>query len=324
MRTFSRVCVVFSSLFVWALAAATASAQDVLYLRAGAVLSATPPAAGATTAVISKTLPAGEDALLGSFASEPFDHEVVLGQVRSLVYLGTGRPGMDGCAVVTTSLVRLTGQAQSTVASGTLETSILPRRQVIDPIVVPMPLVDPLVAAAGDRVIFEVRVANQCGGERRLVLLYDSVGRASAVELYAPGATTSTTTTTLVGETTSTSTTTLPPTCLETATGLALVRCRLETMDGIIRGSSPAMLGGPRFKRRLERRIDRALTSVRAAELIEATPRRVRKGRRQVVRFLAQLSRGQGNGRVAREVGDPLAVLAQGAMSGLDAILVGG
>jgi len=73
--------------------------------------------------------------------------------------------------------------------------------------------------------VFDVRVQNQCGGERRVSILYDSIGRASAVELYAPGATTSTTvttTTTVAGNTTTTAT--LPPTCLETATGRTVSR----------------------------------------------------------------------------------------------------
>jgi len=324
MRTSSRARVVLLPTVVWALAAATASAQDVLYLRAGGLLSPEPSPAGATTAVISKRLPAGEDALLGTFTSAPFDHDAVLGQARGVVFLGTGRPGMDGCALVTMSLARLTGVVQTVVATGTLDTSILARRKVIDPIIVPMLLSDALVAGTGDRLVFDVRVANHCGGARSVSILYDSVGRASAVELYAPGATTSITTTTVVDGTTSTTTSTLPPTCLETAVGLAAVRCRLEAMDAIIRASSPASLGGPRFAGRLSRRVSRALTFVRAAELVEATPRRIRKGRRQIARFGAQLARGRGDGRVAPAVGDPLGSLAQGAMAGLDSILAGG
>jgi hypothetical protein len=287
-------------------------------------LSLAPPDAGAVTAVNSATIPAGEDALLGSFSSAPLEQDVVLGQARGVVWLGTGRPGMDGCARVTMSLMRYTGTSQTVVATGTIDTTIRPRRNLLEPIIVPMLLSDPLVAATGDRLIFDVRVSNQCGGERRVVLLYDSVGRASAVELYAPGETTSTTTTTTGADPTSTTTSTLPPTCLETATGLAAVRCRLETMDGILRASSPASLGGPRFARRLTRRVEKALRFVRAAELIDATPRRLRKGRKQIVRFLALLARGQGDGRVAREVGDPLGALANGAVSRLDTIVAGG
>jgi hypothetical protein len=320
MRASSRARVSFLLVTVLgAFAAATASAQDVLYLRAGGLLSSEPPAPGAVTAVSSLRIPNGEDALLGSFTTAPVAGDVVLGQTRGVVYLGTGRPGMDGCARVTMSLSRFTGTALFVVASGTVETTIRARRHVVDPIVVPMLLADALVAAAGDRLVFDVRVANDCGGERTVALLYDSVARASALELYAPGATTSTTTTTVVE--TTTTTTTLPPTCLETATGLAAVRCRLEVMDGILRTSSPASLGGPRFLRRLSRRVERALFFVRAAELVDPTPRRIRKGRRHLGRFLTQLARGLGDGRVAREVGEPLASLAAAATSGLDASL---
>jgi hypothetical protein len=76
-------------------------------------------------------------------------------------------------------------------------------------------------------------------------------------------------------------------------------------------------LGGPRFAGRLSRRVSRALTFVRAAELVEATPGRIRKARRQVAKFSTQLGRGRGDGRVDPQLGDPLAALAQGAKSGL-------
>ena len=317
MRTSSRARVVLLATITWALAAATASAQEVFYLRAGGVLSETPPAAGATTATLSTRIPRGEDALLASFTSAPLDHDLVVAEARGVVFLGTGRPGMDGCARVTMLLARLTGAAETQVGSGERVTTLRSRRKVTDPIVVPMAVSAGLVVPAGDRLVFDVRVANECGGERNVSALYDSIGRASRLELVVPGVTTTTTTT-------STTTTTLPVTCLDTATGIAAVRCRLEAMDAIIRGSSPASLGGPVFAGRLARRIDRALTFVRAAELVEATPRRLRKARRQLLRFGAQLARGRSTGRVAPEVGDPLGSLAQGATAGLQTLATGG
>jgi hypothetical protein len=318
MRTSSRARLVLPLLaVVWALAAATASAQDALYLRDGGVLSVLPPTAGASTVALTSVITAGEDKLIGSFASDTFQSDFNVGQARGVVFLGTGRPGMDGCARVTVTLSRLTAKLKVVVAKGSVDTSIRPRRNVVDPIIVPMPLATTLLASPGERLVLEVRVANLCGGERRVSLLYDSVGRASAVELYVPGATTSTTvtTTTVAGETTTT--VTLPPTCLETATGLAGVRCRLEAMDTLIRQSSPASLGGARFVARLSHRVSRALTFVRAAELVQNTPGRIRKARRQVARFTRQLARGRSNGRVDPQVGDPLGALAKGAMTGL-------
>jgi hypothetical protein len=315
MRTSSRARVVVLTI-AWALAAATASAQEVFYLRAGGVLSPDAPAAGATTVTLSTRIPSGESALLASFTSAPLDHDLVVAETRGVVFLGTGRPGMDGCAHVTMSLVRLTGAAETQVATGDRVTTIRPRRKVSDPIVVPMAIADGLVVPSGDRLVFDVRVANECGGERNVSVLYDSLGRPSRLELVVSGVTTTTTTST-------SSTTTLPATCLDTATGIAAVRCRLEAMDTIVRGTSPASLGGVVFAGRLARKIDRALTFVRAAELVEATPRRLRKARRQLVRFAVQLGRGRSTGRVAPEVGDPLGSLAQGATAGLQ-ILVGG
>src|SRR5258706_15060844 len=109
MRPSSRVRVPLPPTFCWVLAAATASAQDVFYLRGGGVLSPQAPAPAATTAVDSFRIPAGDDFLLGSFTSAPLDHDLDLSEGRGLVYLPTGRPRMDGCARGTMSLPRLTG-----------------------------------------------------------------------------------------------------------------------------------------------------------------------------------------------------------------------
>src|SRR4029450_1021911 len=87
-----------------ALAAATASAQETLYLRAGGILSPVSPAPGSATATLTTRIATGDDALLGTFVSDPWDSDVLVGQVLGVVYLGTGRPGMDGCAHVTYTL----------------------------------------------------------------------------------------------------------------------------------------------------------------------------------------------------------------------------
>ena len=311
MRTSPRARIVLLLTFGWVLAATAASAQDVYYLRSGGLLSPTPPPAGSATVIQTTSVPSGQDRLLGSFTSTPLDHDVTAAEARGIVYIGTGRPGMDGCARVTMSLVRQTGASQVDVAKGTIVTSIRSRKNVTAPIVVPLVIDDPLVAATGDRIVFHVRVANDCGGERNVSILYDSYGRASSVELVVPGVTTTTTSTTL------------PATCLDSATGLAAVRCRLEAMDAIVRHTSPAMLGGVRFAARLSRRVDRALTFVRAAEL-QPTPRRLFKSRRQLGRFATLLAHGRSDGRVAAEVGDPLGTLAEGATANLEAFIFGG
>lgn len=300
----------------WALAATTAGAQETYYLWAGASLSTAAPPAAATTASISVRIPNGEDLLLATFTSPPLDHAITLGEATGVVFLGTGRPGMDGCARVTMSLSRLTGAAQAAVASAAQVTTIHPRRRVDAPIAIPLAVTDPLLASVGDRLVFEVRVGNQCGGERNVSILYGSVGRASRVEVLPSGVTTTSTTT-------STTTTTLPPSCLGTTTGLPAVRCRLEAMDAIVRSTSPASLGGARFRRRLERRIDRGLTYVRAAELIAPSRRRLARARRQLVRFARLIARGEGDGRVATEPGAVLDALAREGTTELDAMLAG-
>jgi hypothetical protein len=304
------------------LSGATASAQNVFHLRAGGILHPDPPADGSNTAVASKVVPNGENPLISTFISDELPQDLLFNEARAVLYLGTGRPGMDGCARVTTSIARVAGAVQTAVASGELQTTIRPRRHVIDPVVVAMAIGDSLLASAGDRIVLQVRVANECGGERNVSLMYDSAGRPSRIELVVTAATTSTTTG-VSPTTATTTTTTLPLTCLDMATGLAGVRCRLEAIDTIIRTSSPASLGGRRFVGRLARRVERALALVRASELIEATPRRLRRGRRQVMRFSAQLARGRSDGRVAVEVGGPLYALSSGAVAGLSALLGG-
>src|SRR5262249_53420404 len=88
MRTSSRARVVLLMTIAWALAAATASAQEIFYLRAGSVLSPASPPAGAATASLSTRIPRGEDALLASFTSAPLDHDLVVSAARGVVFLG--------------------------------------------------------------------------------------------------------------------------------------------------------------------------------------------------------------------------------------------
>jgi hypothetical protein len=321
MRPSSSLLRVLSLLtFGWALAGAAASAQDVFHLREGGLLVPDAPAAGSSTAVLSTAVANGENKLLATFTSAELPQDLNFNEARAVLFLGTGRPGMDGCARVTTSIARLAGASHTEVATGELVTTIRPRRKVIDPIVVPMAVTDSLLAAAGDRIVLQIRVANECGGERNVSVMYDSAGRASRIELVVAAATTTTTTT--IATPSTVTTTTLPATCLDVATGLAAVRCRLEMMDALVRSTSPAKLGGPRFVRRLARRLERALTLVRASELIEATPRRLRRTRRHMMRFAAQLDRGQADGRVAPEVGASLDVLSSSAIAGLSSLLV--
>jgi hypothetical protein len=302
----------------WALAAATASAQDLYYLHAGGVLSQDLPPAGGATVNLPIRLSAGADAVIGTFTTAPLEQEVTAGNTRGVAFLGTGRPGMDGCARVTMEIQRLSATVD-TVASGSILTTIASRRRLTDPIFLPMALLDQMPLQPSDRLIFQIRVKNECGGERTVSLLYDSSARPSRVELALPGTTTTTTSTT-----TTSTTTTLPPSCIDTGTGLAGVRCRLEAMDDLIRATSPAALGGVKFERKLSRKVVRALKFVRAAELIEPTPKRLKRAHRQLDKFTKQLQRGLGKDRVDTVIGGSLSSLAAGSTAGLDALLAGG
>src|SRR5262249_14361177 len=75
MRTFSHGRVILPLVF-WAFATSVASAQSIFYLRAGSLLSQEAPGAAGTTAMISTTVPNGEDILIGTFASVPVGHDV--------------------------------------------------------------------------------------------------------------------------------------------------------------------------------------------------------------------------------------------------------
>jgi hypothetical protein len=168
------------------------------------------------------------------------------------------------------------------------------------------------LAATGDRLVLQLRVTNSCGSARTVSLLYDSPGRDSRIDVTPP----SSTTTTLAGATTTT--TTPPRSCLDTASGLEAVQCRLELIDGILRGSVPPSQRAARFDRRLIGRVDHSLAVVHGAELHGPTKRRLRRLRRQLGGLGRSIQHGQVQGLVGADIAarvDPLIAGTMGALS---------
>jgi len=294
------------------LTASSARAVQTFHLRSNGLLSPYPPDAAATTEQIDVYVHDNEDALIGSFTSGILTADVDAGGAGATVFLGTGMNGMDGCAHVTVNLVRLSSAA--TVATGTVVTSLVARRQVTGPVHVALTTnADPL-AATGDRLVLQLRVLNSCGSARTVSLLYDSPGRDSRIDLTPP----TTTTTTLAGA--PTTTTTLPHSCLDTASGLDAVQCRLDLIDGILRNAVPPSQRAARFDRRLIVRVDHSLAVVHAAELRGVTRRRVRRLRRQLGGLGRAIQHGQVQGLVGADVAARVDPLIIGTMSALSAV----
>jgi hypothetical protein len=292
------------------LTASSARAVQTFHLRSGAVLSPSPPDAAAMTQQIDVYVHANENALIGSFTSGILGADVVAGGASAAVFLGTGVNGMDGCAHVTVNLVRLSSSA--TVATGTVLTSLVARRQVTGPVIVPLTSNSSPLVATGDRLVLQLRVTNGCGSARTVSLLYDSPGRDSRVDITPP-----TTTTTTLG-TGPMTTTTLPRSCLDTASGLDAVQCRLELIDGILRNAVPSTQRAARFDRRLIERVDHSLAVVHAAELRGVTRRRLRRLRLQLAGLGRSIQHGQVQGLVGTDVAarvDPLLAGTMGALS---------
>ena len=294
------------------LTASSARAVQTFHLRSNALLSPFPPDAAATTQQIDVYVHDNEDALIGSFTSGLLAADVIAGGASAAVFLGTGQNGMDGCAHVTVNLVRLSTSA--TVATGTVLTSLVARRQVTGPVNVPLTIGASPLAATSERFVLQLRVTNSCGSARTVSLLYDSPGRDGRIDITPP-----TTTTTTLG-TAPTTTTTVPWSCLDSASGLGAVQCRLELIDGILRNAVPASQRAARFDRRLIGRVEHSLAVVHAAELQGATRRRVRRLRRQLGNLGRAIQHGQVQGLVGADVAARVDPLIIGTMSALSAV----
>jgi hypothetical protein len=126
--------------------------------------------------------------LIADFVTAPSPRTALVnpGPVRAVLYLATTREPMLGCAGVTVELIRRTFGSRTTLASGTLVTSLFARREgaLVDPVTVPLAYTDAVdpetrTLLVGDGLSVEVRVLNHCGDVRRVFAIYDAFSQAS-------------------------------------------------------------------------------------------------------------------------------------------------
>ena len=253
--------------------AASASAVGPFYLRGGGTLSIAAPVATVPRDDVSAAIGAGRRAVLAEFRSARMTERVEAATATAILYLVTGRLGMENCAVVTAELSRRSPLDERTVVgTGSLPTSILPRRQTDTPIVVTFPLTGP-VALPADQIALSIGVENRCSEARTPALRYDALGWVSALRLDGVPASTTTTTTTPTTSTTGIPTEPPPPTTTTTTTttlpypfgclfqpleGYEAVFCRLDTLGEVLLEEGPTSFGGTARYDRVLRRLEEA------------------------------------------------------------------
>ena len=296
-----------------------------LYLRGDHQLLVAGPTNTTPRDDVSAPVGAGQQAVLGEFRSDPVDEELTATTATATLFLVTGKEGMTECAKVIVEIARRNPPDQRTVVgSGSVITSILPKRSTVDPIEVPIAIApDDVVAEPGEQVAVTVAVENRCDDLRIPTLLYDALGLASVVQFSDEPTTTLPSTTT-----TSTSTTTAPapkPTtttlpwpagCLsQPLEGYDAVFCRLDTLGVALSEEDAVDVGGQATYARLQRRLGRARDLVAVAQ----TGRRARRHLRQALQQLgafARTARRQGKqGNADPDLVDELTGLASAAVS---------
>jgi hypothetical protein len=296
-----------------------------LYLRFDHQLAIAAPTATEPRDDVSASVGAGQQAVLGEFRSDLVDDELRATSATATLFLVTGKEGMTECAKVIVEIARRNPPDQRTViGSGSVITSILPRRDTVDPVEVPITIEpDGVIAEPGEQVAAAIAVENRCDDLRVPALLYDALGLASVVRFSDEVTTTLPSTTT-----TSTSTTTSPPPrpttttlpwpagCLyEPLEGFDAVFCRLDTLAETLSEEDAVSVGGEATYTRLQRRLGRAHDLVAVAQ----TGRRVRRHLRQALQQLGaftRMARRQGKqGNADPDLVDELTGLASAAVS---------
>jgi len=295
-----------------------------LYLRADLRLAIAAPLATDPRDDVSATVGAGQRAVLGEFRSDPAEEELDATSATATLFLVTGKEGMPECAQVIVELARRNPPDQRTVVgTGSVSASILPRRETVDPIEVPITLTD-IVAAPGEQVAVSIAVENRCDALRIPALLYDALGMASVVRFDDDVATTLPPTTT----TTSTSTTQPPPPPTTTTTppwpagclyqplaGYEAVFCRLDTLRDTLADEDAVDLGGPTTYARLQRRLARAHDLVVAAQAGRRERRRLRRALQQLGAFGRLVRRKGTKGSVDPDLSEELTGLVSATVS---------
>jgi hypothetical protein len=303
-----------AALLALGVAVPAVAAPPPLYMRQLFTLNPIPPTADKPLTNAYGKVPIGQTAVIGQFLSEPVAGDVTaLGAVASL-YLVSGRNGMPDCADVTVELFRKTSvDERITVGASTVQDTIVPKRKLTEPMVVPI-FVEGQLAQAGDRMGVTVLVTNRCTRNRNVILYYNAaIFPSGVVYTDLPPTTTTTTPTTSTTTTTTngggdgstttttttgggaTTTTTIPeqPSCfIEPQSGYNYLRCQIDTMDAITRAQPWDDLKGRRMRKFMLVRLARARAWVDAASL-RADPRP------PLARCLRQLGKFNHNTNVA-------------------------
>lgn len=303
-----------------------------LYLREGLALLTAAPTATLPRDDVEAWIGAGQRIVLAEFLSEPAAEVLTAEAATVALFLATGRTGMDGCADVLVEVARR-GPGDERVVRGAalVSGSILPRRDTVEPIAIPLVLEQPL-ALPGDRIAVAVGVENRCDDARGPVLLYDALGFASAVHFAVPPPTSTTTTSSTSTTSTSVSappaatTTTITPSAPPDCTffplaGWEAAWCRLDALAAVLADEPPDVLGGAVTVERLRRRLARTRGLVQAAEAGARPRRHVRRARTQLAAMARMLRAGQRRGRVEADVAAEVADLAAGAAGALARVL---
>jgi hypothetical protein len=312
----------FAAFLALGVAVPAIAAPPPLYMRDLFTLSPLPPTASKPLTNAYGKIPLGQTAVVGQFLSEPVVQDVTaLGALASL-YLVSGRNGMPDCADVTVELFRKTSANERiTVGAATVQDTIVPKRKLTEPMIVPI-LVEGQLAQAGDRMGATVIVTNRCTRNRNVILYYNAaVFPSGIVYTDLPPTTTTTTVTTSTtttttggggggdggGSTTTTTTggggspttTTIPaqPSCfIEPQTSYNYLRCQIDTMDAITRAQPWDDLKGKRMRKLMLVRLARARAWVDAAS-VRHDPRPA------LGRTLFQLTRFAHNTKIAVKIG---------------------
>ncbi len=269
---------------------------------------------------VSTRLSVGSSALLADFVGTPQAAVATTTTASAALFLVTAKNGIEGCFDVTVELYRLTGNDERIpVASGSITTSILPRKQATAPIIVPL-TVQGTLANVGERIGMSILARNRCSSARNVTLLYDGAGAASSLSFSdappppPPGGPTTTTTST---------TTTVPPpaSCLAMPTvGFPALTCRLDSLEAALRTHPASDVGGNRALRRQLVRLARTRALVQAAGTGDRAGARLRRAQRKLDAFVRTVATGLRRGRVTSELGSQLDGLASQAVAELRAL----
>lgn len=278
-----------------------AAAEAPLYFRTALALSADAPPVREPRDDVLVRIRSGELATLAEFTSSPSPGAARVGVTLASLFLVTGKNGISGCADLGVELARLSESGgRIPVAAASVATSIPSRQDLSGPIVVPI-VVDGLLVDAGERLTARITVRNGCDEARPVTLLYDSTSMPSNLTFTDPPPAVPT-----------------PPSCLEQPlTGLALLTCRFDQLEAMLRAEPASLVGGEGIRQALLSRLADGREAVATAQVGRRPKRNLWLAQRKITAIARILRRGERQGRVEATVSARL----QGMVGGISAEL---